>query len=522
MSKNNKRLEGVMSPLVKPEEADFGVSVGTDMTLPFATPYQPDLSSQSPINLSGVTYEVSPYEMENGPTVAQLERMRRKDGQATALHRLLTLPIRSSLPSASITPAEGGEREAEFIQDALFTPPSKGGMDVPFSRVMAQILESLFTGFAAFEKVYWRPTSGPLKGKITLKKLGHRPATSINFISDGNGEFAGMRQRIWSGPNYRDVFIKPQYSFYFAAQEELRKFYGVSFFQSAYYHWDKKNKLEYISHLAAQRSAVGTRVGKVPPGASASQKREFSAALANMALAQYLAVPENFEVEVLKEGGNFDFIDMINHHNSQMSKSVLANFFDQEQGSGASGGALVNFGGPGDDMFVLMLHAIMDEIASAINYFIIPPLIDYNWPNSKKYPQFTWGTLTDDQQTAVAKMFEKLAAAGQSLTVTPEFMRALEENMSETMGLDIDYGEVDAREEEEKALSEAQFAQEQGLEGLTGPDGVELPQAKEVTPEEAEASLADLESSLGVDAGASSPEAAQEADSGSVESKVGT
>ena len=57
-----------------------------------------------------------------------------------------------------------------------------------------------------------------------------------------------------------------------AAQEEERKFYGISFFQSAFYHYDKKVKLYYTAHLAAQRAAVGTRVGTVPQQATKAAK----------------------------------------------------------------------------------------------------------------------------------------------------------------------------------------------------------------------------------------------------------
>ncbi len=527
-------VEG-MAPLGKPEEKDFNISVGTDLSLPFASPYYPEFSTINPGYSETGRYEVSQYGYDiDEPSLYDLMTMRKKDPQARALQFLLTLPIRSALATADITPAEGGEKEADFVRLALFAPASSGGMVTPFRQVMAQILEALFLGFSVFEKVYHRPKSGPLKGKTTLRKLGYRPAPSITFISDGHGDFAGVRQRIYTGPTHRDVFIDPKYCFYFTAQEELRKFYGVSFFQSAYYSHDKKMKLGYIAHLAAQRSAVGTRIGKVPSGASKSQKNEFSAALANMALAQYLAVPEGFEVDVLREGGNFDFTALINYHDAQMSKSILANFFDKDQ-SASGGGALVNFAEPGNDMFVLMLQTIMEDIADAINQLIIPQLVDLNFSNkTKEYPQFTWGDLTAEQTESVSKMFEKLATAGQSITVTPEFMRAIEEHMNDVLGLDVDYEAVQKREDEEQAAAEEQFAAEQAP---VGPDGLPLPLDENgqplpagpvdengqplpvdengqpvlgMTPEEAEATLAELENSVGVGLGGVTPTVGEE------------
>lgn len=451
-----------------PEESEsrktiehLGVELGVDANLAFTTPFRPvgTGSSKSP---DEELQEILRAETEDlGPTVRQLTTMRRMDGQARALYRLITLPIRAALSSATFTPADGGDAEAEFIDLVFNTAPEAGGMTVTFHRFMSHMLSALFEGFSAFEKVYWMPDHGPLEGKITLKKLAHRPSETITFVTNKTGGFAGLRQRASNGGKITDVYIDPEYSFYYAAQEEERKFYGVSFFQSAFYHYDKKIKLYYTAHVAAQRAAVGTRVGTVPPNASTAAKREFSAQLANLALAQFMMVPEGFKVELLKDAGSFDFLALVNHHNSQMSKSILAAFFDKEQGAGASEGSLVNFAQPGDDMFILMLRAIMDDIANQINHYIIPQLIDYNFDGSK-YPTFTWGTLTDEQKQAIASTFDKLASAGQSVNATPEFMRALEENVAAEMGLEIDYDEVDARIEEEEAEMAAQVEAQAG------------------------------------------------------------
>lgn len=387
---------------------------------------------------------------EAGPTIRQLVAMRRMDGQARALYRLLTLPIRASLRSATIKSKDGGEEERDFIDDVFNLPPESGGMTVTMSRFMGQLLQGLFDGFSAFEKVYWVPEEGPLSGKITLKKMAHRPAETVTFLIDKTGGFAGLRQRTFYYGKPVDVVIPRSRAFYYAAQEEEQKYYGVSFFQTAYYHFDKKSRMYYAAHIAANRAAVGTRIGTVPSGASKNAKAEFGSMLRNLSMAQWLMMPEGFKVDVLNEGGTYDFLAQINHHNSQMSKSVLAPFFDKEQGSGQSESSLVNFAQPGDDMFKLMLRAIQDDIADQINHYIIPQLIDLNF-GSGKYPKFVWGELTDEQNAAISSTFDKLA---NQQSVTPEFMRALEEHQAAAFGLDVDYDEVALREEEE-AIAEA-------------------------------------------------------------------
>lgn len=145
-----------------------------------------------------------------------------------------------------------------------------------------------------------------------------------------------------------------------------------------------------------------------------------------------------------------------------MSKSILAGFFDKDQGSGESDGMLINFGSPGDGNFILMLRAIMESIADKINHYIIPQLIDYNFKGAK-YPKFTWGRLTDEQRSSIAQTFNKLMLAGQQSTVTPEFIRSLEQIMADEFGLEIDYEEIERLEAEQVEQMEAQAAQEAAM-----------------------------------------------------------
>lgn len=439
-----------------PEEVQaLGIAQGVDDHLPFSTPFRMSWQGGASKNPDEELYEILDYDSDGGPTVRQLTAMRRLDGQARALYRLMTLPIRAALKSSVFVAADGGEAEADFLEQVFSLPPSQGGMTVTFQRFMDYLLGGLFEGFSAFEKVFWIPGWGPLKGKVTLKKLAHRPSETVTFVADKNGSFAGFRQRSVFAGKTIDVYIRPEYAFYYAAQETERRFYGVSYFQSAFPHYDAKVRLYYTAHLAAQRAAVGTRIGTVPPNASKAAKVEFQQALSNLAVAQWLMTPEGFKVEVLNEGGNFNFLDLINHHNHMMSQSVLAGFFDKDTGGGPNeGGSLVNFAQPGDDMFILMLRAIMDDIANQINHYIVPQLVDFNF-NGGKYPTFTWGKLTDEQRAAISQTFDKLATAGTGLLASTEFLRALEKNVADDMGLDIDWDEVEAREAEDRAKQEA-------------------------------------------------------------------
>ncbi len=427
------------------------IEVGVGSVLPFSVPYK----------------NVWEALRDDEVTVQQLITMRKTDGQARALFRLITLPIRSALKTATFVPeedVEGGEDEAQFCQQMFTLPASAGGMSIPFNRVIAQLLLAVFDGFTAFELVYQSPDEGPLKGKWTIKKIAHRPADTLTFLIDKRGEFAGFRQQtMWQGQHI-DRQLPADHMIYYAACEEEKAFYGQSYFQAAYYHWDKKAKLYLIAHIAAQRAAVGTRVGKLPPNPSEQEKTEFQNALSQLGVAQWMTMPDTFQVESMKETPGFGFLDFINHHNSQMSKSVLASFFDKEHGSG-NDAKLVDFGQQSDALFLLMLETIMSEIEDVINQKIIPRFIDWNF-GSQKYPRFRFGSLSQEQKAAMLDLFKTLAVAGQSLAIHQEFVSELEKQIAEEFGLEIDWETIEAADAlaaEEQAQQEQLMYAQQGL-----------------------------------------------------------
>jgi hypothetical protein len=336
----------------------------------------------------------------------------------------------------------------------LTLPPVAGGMTINFHRVMAQILLAVFDGFSAFEQVYWVPENGPLKGKITLKKLAYRPAETCYFVIDLNGNYRGFQQKTVFQGRPIDVFIDAPNSFYYSANEEEAPFYGVSYFESAFYHYDKKVKFYYLAHLAAQNRAVGVRLGHMPPNANTKDKTAFRTALSNFGIAQAMLVPDGFTVEELgHKSTEFNYLPLIEHHDKMMSRSVLALFLDNDKTT-----RLVDFSTQQDDMFLLMERAIMDDVAASINNYLIPKFIDWNF-GSGAYPEFKWGAFTEEQKSSIRTIFNALAVSP-TINTSPEFTLALEELMADQMGLEIDYVPIEQRmvveQEQKEAAAKAQ------------------------------------------------------------------
>jgi len=399
------------------------------------------------------------YEVLNPEQVktAQLVRMRLADTHVRALMRLMTLPIRAALENATVTVEDDdAAEEAQFIKDMLFLPEAAGGMKTPFRRVVAQMLLALVDGYSCFELVYKMPTDGPLAGKYTLHKIARRPPTTCTFVVDEHGDYNGFRQRATLHGKAIDEWVSPEHSMYFAAQEEENPFYGVSYFLPAFWHYDKKVKVYYLWHLAAQMNAVPGRVGTEPANASADQKRAFRTALNDYGLGSALRLPLGFEfTENSRKIDLGGFEALINHHNSGMSDSVLARRILGE-GSSVVDSPLIDSStgtAPADEMFILQLTGIMGDLEETINSHLIPKFIDWNF-DSGRYPHFGFSTLTDEQKAAVRGMFDSLAAAA-TVNTQPEFLFELEKRIAGELGLDIDYEALEEDFLAEKDLAAA-------------------------------------------------------------------
>lgn len=391
--------------------------------------------------------------------------MLRTDGQARALLRLFTLPILSALNDGKWNADDGGEKEAEFANNMWTLPPQDGGMTSSKTQIVRRTLFGLVTGFSVFEEVRQVPKDGTLKGKITLRKLAYRDCRTVRFKVDDNGGFNGIRQVSNVNGITKDVQIPPEKIWFWTYQPEENPLYGVSLFEAAHYHYNIKKKLYYIAHLAAQFAAIPGRVGKVPKGYNPGELRAFKKALSDFAFNTAMVMPDGYEVTPFNGNSGFNFINLIDHHNHMMSKSVLASFLDNDQRA-----ALIEIGqtDPNTDFFVLALEAIMDDMAEGWSRYLMPKYIDWNF-GTKKYPKFQFGTLSDAAKATIKDVFTAVVTSS-VLNCTPEFMRELEKKLSKSLDLDIDYDEIEKQEKDiAEQQAKAQEDEAKALQNGTGP-----------------------------------------------------
>jgi hypothetical protein len=389
--------------------------------------------------------------------VEKLVEMRRKDGQARALLRLVQLPLRLCLQRGEfVEPEGGGEAEAEFANQMWDLPPQAGGMTTSANKFYRHLMLAVCDGFAAFEEVRHVPEDGPLQGKITLRKMAYRDPLTLTFRLDDKGGFNGLRQKTRDGT---DVVMPREKTWVFTCQDEENPWYGVSYFESAYPHYDNKKKLYYIAHLAAQFAAIPGRMGEYPEDADPAEVTAFRQALASFAFNTAMTFPTGYKVTPFSAAGSFDFLKLIEHHNHMMAKSVLAGFMDTENRT-----VLIENGkeDASADLFLLSIESLAEDIAESITHHLLPKYIDWNF-GSKKYPIFKIGALSDSERDTVADIF-KTAMTSSVLNVTPEMVRELEKKMAERLGLDIDYEEIEQKEQAAAEQAEAARAETEALD----------------------------------------------------------
>lgn len=424
------------------------------------------------------------YSIRNKSDAVPLDKlieMRRRDGQTRALLRLFMLPILSCLNEAEwVAPeyAEDADAEVKFANQMFRLPPTAGGMSSSLDTIMRYTLLSLLEGFSAFEEVRYIPEKGPLKGKITLRKLAHRDSSTVTFKVDDHGGFAGISQtfRDLEGEQ-KTVDIERDKVWYYTANSEENPYYGVSMFETAWYHYDIKIKLYYIAHIAAQFAAVPGRIGYYPLSATQPQRTAFTQALANFAFNTSMTAPADWKVEPFNGSSGFNFIELIDHHAHMQSKSVLMQFSDTEDRM-----VLIDNGkaDASADMYIKALESIMSQIAESWSTHLMPKYIDWNF-GTDVYPKFKFGQLSDAARDSIKDVFTTVVTSS-VLNSTPEFVRELEKKLSARLGLDVNYEEIEKHEEEAAEMQAEQQALQEELMALQGGDPNADPAAAGAAP----------------------------------------
>jgi len=388
--------------------------------------------------------------------IDDLQQMIDMDGQARGLFNALRLPIIKNAQAAEIKPYKPGVGldEAEFIRSNFFDPRPKGGMTVPFSKIVAHQTMAMLHGFKAFERVLDRPGTVVDDGKTRLRKLAPRDSRYITFKTDDHGGFDGFVLRTQWKNNFIEKDIKRSQAIYYTVNEEENKFYGKSYFKPSYFHYDKKHKIYFITHMALAVGAIPPRLAEEPPMASNADKQKFLDALANLGTNSAMLVPSGYKIleqQFSSNGASLPYMDMINHHNTQMSKALLANIVDM--GIDTSGGGFA-IGKNDLDMLIMRIEYDAQEQMEMFNRYVIPELIDINF-GTGNYPRVVMPPFSTDLKNLTKDVFSTLMTS-RTIHSSAEFLAQMEKKMGEILNMDLNPVEVDAAAQKLLEIQEKQ------------------------------------------------------------------
>lgn len=402
---------------------------------------KPPLAREEGVTVSQIdNYLEDEVERTEPIEIVDYRKMRHNDATIRAMYQLFTLPILAS--SHTFEPAEGGETEAEFLTDVIEKPPHLGGMTTPFQLFLKDQLRAVEDGYRVFYKVYGLNDNG----QIIYKKLSPRDTPDLTIQVNEKGGFKGVRQQVWAKGKTIDVDLDVDHLYMFTFQKEMNPLYGESLYRTARYHYNRKRRYYVLQELQAQVAAIPPRKLKTPANADKDVRTIAERAADRFAVRQRITLPEGYDLEEYKTTP-MDVQNAINHHDTSMARSVLAQFM--MLGAESKTGSF-SLSRDQSDLLLMSLESLQKELAAHMNSYLFPELIDYNF-TSKAYPTFKFAGLSDRTKQITTDAFNEMLRKGDA----PDYVKeGIAKDMATELGIDIpDEAEIKrAAEEDEKKL----------------------------------------------------------------------
>lgn len=281
---------------------------------------------------------------------------------------------------------------AEFVDFNLFH-----GMTVPWNKVLEQILTMYEYGKSIFEPVWelreWAPkktSSGANRKQYTmLQKLAQRSALTIGTVNydDNGGPLSVDHTAVDAKGNSKQVTIPIEKLVIFTFDQQGGGIEGMSVLRSAYKHWWYKDRLYNIDAIQKERHGIGVPDIEIQAGASPQDIALSHTLGQNLRTNEfaYIVRPVTIKVGFAKiEGQPVNVLDSIEHHDEMIMKNLMVQFLNMGTGSSGSGSRAA--GATAMDMFLKSMRHVADSVCDAINHYLIPNLVAYNFPTDQ-FPQ---------------------------------------------------------------------------------------------------------------------------------------
>jgi len=333
----------------------------------------------------------------------EYDKMLRGDGQIQAVELVVTLPVEST--KWRIDPNPAGEPIDLEIANGLATNLFDG-MSCLWEDVIAEGVMAPLMGANLLEKV-WENRDG----RDWLRKLAPRhPRTIQRWILDAEGGCHGIIQRV-TDPVTGRVEDKP-----IPIEKLLRFTYrgrggnveGIGLMRPMRTHWHIKHALYNIANVGMENLFNPTAVGVLPQGYTALDKEQYLAILRHFG--RGIVLPPGYEQPGFPAGNQRlpDIVTLINHHDTLIARSALAQFL--QLGSGQTGSWALSDSHV--TLFLLALEQIAVRIAAVFDRYLIPEWVGYNYPGVDRFPSLKWSPIAHIMQRAAILQVLKDLASG--------------------------------------------------------------------------------------------------------------
>lgn len=389
--------------------------------------------------------------------IEDLRYMKNNDGTIGSLYQILRMPIMANThridPAGDATEqqADAAQEQADFIADNFTKPPHKGGMTTPFRLVLARTLKAILEGYAIAEKVLTLND----KQQIVYRKIAFRDVTKVTLLTDDKGGFAGYKQEYWSEEEkkFKSVVVPVEYCFLYTYNKDEDEVFGLSAFQAAFYHWDRKRRLYYLYEQSVEKGAMPPKMLEVQEGNedTDSTKKANLAAMTNFGIDSAVLVPTGYKLTPYEAGkGRIDPMPGIDHHNAEMARSVLAQFILLGNSDNTGSFALSKSHA---DLFMMALRGTMAEVEEHFNSYLIPQLIDYNF-ETPYYPEFRFNDMSDDTADFIEGIFLEIV---KKTDLRKDFVDGLVQQVADRLDIDLkDLEESDNADDDEEVVTDLQ------------------------------------------------------------------
>ncbi len=401
--------------------------------------------------------------------IEDYRKMLDNDTTVEALYNIFTMSILAATYHIDADSNDEGEVQAELVRRNLLEPPHKGGMQTPMSLFIDQSLAAIYEGFALFEKVY-----EVRDGKLVLKRLAHRDATTLTLIRDTDGGFGGTKQRAADSDGvYHEIIIPAHKCFLFTYGKSRSYLYGRSAFKPLYPRYDKKRRLEYLDSIALQADAIKPKVlRRITDGVVTDElKRARNKALNVLGRLgkrnSVASLPYGYELDVLNTEGR-DPHQSIERQNSEMARAFHASvILTATQGSASNVGSY-SLSTNQKDLLQTTITGVMRLLEAHINQYLIADLIDLNFAE-RHYPEFHFDT---PDESIISAVFEAFKLLVQKDKVSDDIAAGIEESTATRLGIDLEAIKKRRQEdtEDDKAASKENENADDNKDGGSGGD----------------------------------------------------